>query len=1213
MKVVGLRWIFMAVLMPCLIGLVLFFATIYQSESGQLERTTQQLARTVSAQVDAELLGAQHALQGLAATSHELDRMDIQTFRQHALQFMAASGYGDAIALVDASGQQLMNTKLPYGSPLPKTSNLADTALMFAQGKPYVSNLFAGAVSKQPLLAIAAPVIRAGKERYKLIMGVSAGTLAQLAKAQSLPPGWGLVIYDRQGTIAVRIHSPQKFVGQKVIPVLLEKLNGPIEGLMKGQNLDKVAVVGAYHRSPQTGYSVAIGAPESVLLVTLYKRLFFPALVLLSISLASGLLMRRFTGQMRASLRSLSQAIDAASQRQSDHDVPANGPAEFVQLAAQFNRLQDMQREAELTLHEVERFAGIGRWEWDITADTHVWSAEIYRLYGRDPALPPAVYPEVQAYFTAESWAQLTKEVVQCLTTGEPYQCDAQLVHSDGTQRWVFITGSAQRDPQGKVFKLQGLVQDITSRKQTELALERVNRALKLVSECNSELVHSADEATLLSSICNQIVETGGYLMAWIGFAHSDEAKSILPVAKSDSEQGYLDSIHISWGDNAEGQGPTGMAYRLQTTQVNQNCLTNPLMSPWSEAALNRGYQASISLPLLAGENMQGVLTIYAREPDAFQHDEVALLEQLANDLAYGIAALRNEEARKQAVALQQVSEERYRTVLDNAADAVVIATREGRFIYANHQSLSLLGYPLDELLGMTLAEITPAAEASKVLGMLDELTSSRQARGEMDLKSHGGKTIPVEVHAVALPDGNVYAACRDITERKQFEADLEYAATHDKLTGLANRHLLHDRIAQAIALARREHQSVALMLLDLDRFKTINDTLTHNTGDLLLQEVAQRLQQQVREGDTVARLGGDEFMVVMSDVASAGEVAELARTLMQHIQQPLLAAGHHIVVTASAGISLYPRDGDSVHELIRNADVAMYRAKELGRDEFQFYAPEMNERMLERLQLESSLRRALQMNELELYYQPKVSLADGRIVGAEALIRWQRPGHGMVSPGQFIPLAEETGLILPMGAWAIRAACAQLKHWQAQGLPEVPVAINLSARQFQQSGLAELVQQEISRHGLHPGVIELEITESALMIDPEKAKRILLELRDMGVRIALDDFGTGYSSLNYLKRLPVDTLKIDQSFVHGLSSELHDVAIAKMVIELGHALGMNVVAEGVETVEQQQQLRTLGCDEMQGYLFSKPLPAEQFGRLLATSTKVHDEQVVAG
>ncbi|SCK19886.1 EAL domain-containing protein [Vogesella sp. LIG4] len=1202
MKVVGLRWIFLAVLMPGLIGLLLSFAVIYQSENRQLEHNTQQLVRTVSAQVDTALLGAQHALQGLAATSSALDQADMAGFQQQALQFMAASGYGNAIVLVDASGQQLINTLRPYGSALPKTANRAATDYVFAYGKPYVSSLFTGAVAQRPLLAISVPVIRDGKVRYTLTMGINAASLSRFVDAKSLPQGWGLVIYDNKGIIAARTHSPQKYVGQAVIPVLQAGLHGPVDGLMQGSSLDAVSMVGAYHRSEQTGYSVAVGVRESLLLAELGQKLLFPALLLLSVALASGLLMRRFSTQLQGSLRTLASAIDAASQHQGDCHVPENGPAEFVQLAAQFNRMQEMQRAAERTLYEVEHFAGIGRWEWDIASERHSWSEELYRIYGRDPALPPAVFPEVQRYFTAESWARIMTRVEQCLSSGEPYQCDVEVVHSDGSQRWVFITGSAQRDAQGHIVKLQGLTQDISARKRTELALARLNRAMRLVSECNSMLVRAADEAALLSSICQLIVDTGGYLMAWIGFAQFDDARLILPVAQSGAEQGYLESIHVSWGDTPQGQGPTGTAYRLGRTQVNQNCLTNPQMAPWREAALKRGYQASIALPLLAGDNMHGVLTIYAREPDAFQPDEVELLEQLAGDLAYGIAALRNEEARKQAVALQLVSEERYRTVLDNAADPVVIATGKGQLIYANHEAASLLGYGADVLQGMTLLDISPVEEASKMLGILDELTVSHQLRVEMDLQSHSGKVIPVEINAVALPDGNVYAACRDITERKQFEAELEYSATHDKLTGLANRHLLHDRIEQAIARARREHKSVALMLLDLDRFKTINDTLTHDAGDSLLQEVAGRLRQLVREGDTVARLGGDEFMVVMGEVADVADAAGLAAKLLASIRQPLLAAGHHIVVTGSLGISLYPRDGDSLHELIKNADVAMYRAKELGRDEFQFYAPEMNARMLERLELEGSLRHALQNSELELHYQPKVSIADGRITGAEALLRWRRPGHGMVSPAQFIPLAEETGLILPIGAWAIRAVCEQLQQWQRLGLPVVSVAINLSARQFQQSGLAQRVQQEISRHGLHPGAIELEITESALMVDPEKAKHILQALRQLGIRIALDDFGTGYSSLNYLKRFPIDTLKIDQSFVRGLSTELQDAAIARMVIELGHALGMNVVAEGVETEEQRAQLQQLGCDQLQGYLFSRPLPAEQFAAMLAAS-----------
>jgi diguanylate cyclase (GGDEF)-like protein len=438
-----------------------------------------------------------------------------------------------------------------------------------------------------------------------------------------------------------------------------------------------------------------------------------------------------------------------------------------------------------------------------------------------------------------------------------------------------------------------------------------------------------------------------------------------------------------------------------------------------------------------------------------------------------------------------------------------------------------------------------------------------------------------------------------DVTERVDYETQLEHQANHDALTGLANRNLLADRMEQAITYAHRANRLVAVMLLDLDRFKVVNDSLGHGTGDALLKVVAERLNACVRPGDTVARLGGDEFVVVMADVANENDVAPLVRNVLDSLAHDITVAGHDVVATASIGIALYPRDGDEAASLLKNADVAMYRAKELGRNSFQFYTPEMNARTLQRLELETGLRRALERNELVLFYQPKVELRRGQVVGAEALIRWRHPLLGMVSPADFIPLAEETGLIVPIGEWVIGTACAQLKAWQDEGLGDISVAVNLSARQFGQEDLPRVVAQALRLNGVAAHCLELEVTESAVMQDPERTVATLRELKQIDVRLSLDDFGTGYSSLNYLKRFPIDTLKIDQSFVRDITTNPDDAAIAVAVISLAHSLKRRVVAEGVETEAQLNYLRRQGCDEMQGYYFSRPVPADEFAAML--------------
>lgn len=432
-----------------------------------------------------------------------------------------------------------------------------------------------------------------------------------------------------------------------------------------------------------------------------------------------------------------------------------------------------------------------------------------------------------------------------------------------------------------------------------------------------------------------------------------------------------------------------------------------------------------------------------------------------------------------------------------------------------------------------------------------------------------------------------------------RYQRELEHAASHDPLTGLANRLLVTDRIERAVTQARRQQRLVAVMLLDLDHFKVINDTLSHGMGDKVLVEIARRLAAEVREVDTVGRLGGDEFLVVLSDLASEAEVMRMAEKILSAVSRPWEPAGHEFVVSASLGIAVAPRDGVEPSGLIMHADIAMYRAKENGRNQFEFFSQEMNSRLSQRLELETGLRRALEVGQFELFYQPRCDAASGRILGAEALIRWNHPVDGLVLPGRFIQVAEESGLIVPMGEWVLKTACEDARRWRDMGLGDLVVGVNVSARQFQFGNLSQRVAQQLRSSELPPGLLELELTESAMMNDPQRTLQVLREIKALGVRVALDDFGTGYSSLGYLKRFPVDCLKIDQSFVRDISLDPENAAIARMVITLGHSLRHEVIAEGVETKEQLAFLREQGCDLIQGYFFSPPVPVNVFEDML--------------
>jgi diguanylate cyclase (GGDEF)-like protein/PAS domain S-box-containing protein len=442
-----------------------------------------------------------------------------------------------------------------------------------------------------------------------------------------------------------------------------------------------------------------------------------------------------------------------------------------------------------------------------------------------------------------------------------------------------------------------------------------------------------------------------------------------------------------------------------------------------------------------------------------------------------------------------------------------------------------------------------------------------------------------------------------DITEIKGYQEELEHQANHDALTGLANRNLLKDRLKQAIALGHRYKRPFSLTFVDLDNFKLINDSLGHDIGDRLLKIAAERLVAGVQEGDTVARLGGDEFVLLVADQEREEGAYRAAQRVMTALAQPFVIDQRDFKITCSAGIASFPRDGEDADTLLRNADTAMYRAKDLGRNNFQLYSADMNADLGERLTLETDLWKAVERNELVLHYQPKVELKSGRIIGMEALLRWRHPTKGMIPPGKFIPVAEASSLITEIGTWVINEACANNKAWQDANLRAVPIAVNISARQLHDKDLVETIRTALQKTRLRPEHLEIELTESAVMMHPDDAINTMARLRGMDVRIALDDFGTGYSSLSYLKRLPVTGLKIDQSFVRDLAFDPDDAAIVRAIVAVAHELMLEVTAEGVETAEQAEFLTTHGCTEAQGYYFARPVPADQMRALLERGT----------
>jgi len=577
-------------------------------------------------------------------------------------------------------------------------------------------------------------------------------------------------------------------------------------------------------------------------------------------------------------------------------------------------------------------------------------------------------------------------------------------------------------------------------------------------------------------------------------------------------------------------------------------------------------------------------------------------------------AVIRDITVRKDAEKHLAQMEGRYRGLMEAAPDGMVVVNQVGEIVLLNARAEGQFGYRRDELIGQRVTNIIPVGFAERLIadGTRTAAEALAQQIGtgiELIALRKNGTEFPIEIMLSPLenPEGVlVTAAIRDITVRRDAEEHLAqmgehiaHSAHHDSLTGLPNQLLLNDRVSQAIALARHHMGQVAVLFLDLDGFKHINTSLGHPAGDKLLQSIARRLLDCVRTPDTVSRHGGDEFVVLLQEVQEPEDAAIVAKRMLKVLADAHSIDHHELHVTATIGISIFPGDGSNAEVLIKNADTAMHQAKESGRQSFKFFTREMNVRAVERQSVEEDLRRALERKEFTLHYQPKIDLKTGAITGAEALIRWTHPTRGSVPPVRFIPIAEDSGLILPIGAWVLREACTQARAWLDAGLPAMTMAVNVSAIQFQNENFLNDMFAVLSETGLDPRSIEIEVTEGILMKHAEVATSILQVLRDRGVRVAVDDFGTGYSSLSYLQKFPLDALKIDQSFVRQISSSPDETSIVRAIISMGQSLKLRVIAEGVETAEALAFLKAHDCDEAQGYYFSRPVPAGEFARLL--------------
>ncbi|MCY1395457.1 diguanylate cyclase (GGDEF) domain protein [compost metagenome] len=781
--------------------------------------------------------------------------------------------------------------------------------------------------------------------------------------------------------------------------------------------------------------------------------------------------------------------------------------------------------------------------------------------------------------------------------------------------------------------------------------VEYLNRALRTLSGCNRALLRAEDPCFLFKEICRVVVEEGGYRMAWVGRAEHDEAQSVTPLAYVGLDKEYVESLNITWADRERGRGTTGTAIRTGVPTITRNILTDPKLSPWRESAIDHGIASVLSLPLRVDGEIFGALGICAKEPDAFGERELELLSEAADDMAFGLQALRIKAQRRQAEqqveALNRALATRvavnhavihatseipllaeicrvlveecgyrqawvdyrqddpappYKVMACNAADGICQGWGAGGHDSSFHGQLETALQAGDPLVLRDLLNDPEAAlhEEAREYGFASALALPLQVDGAligmlviMAERADAFDSKEVELLLAMANDlGFGITTLRTRARALEAESTIRRMAYEDALTGLPNRVRLRELLETAIATARQERRPFGLLHLEIARNQEINETLGYREGDRLQIEIATRLTQAVGPERTVARMGECEFAVLMPN-GGAEHATQLAKQILMALYDPVELSGLYLEARASIGIALYPGHGTAPEALIRRSGSAMEQAKRSNAG-FAVFQGDLDQECAQHLTLMGDLRRAIDRNELLLYYQPKVEIASNRVCGTEALVRWHHPQHGMLPPDEFVRLAENTGLITPLTLWVLDTALGQRYAWHEEG-DERPISVNLSAHDLRDPRLLERIRGSFATWGAKPHWIEFELTESALMEDPVASLQTLSALKDLDAHLTIDDFGTGYSSLAYLQRLPVDSLKIDQSFVSDMTSNAGSAKIVRSIIELAHNLDLTVVAEGVEDQLTFNQLGQYGCDIAQGYKISQPIPAEQF------------------
>jgi len=852
-------------------------------------------------------------------------------------------------------------------------------------------------------------------------------------------------------------------------------------------------------------------------------------------------------------------------------------------------------------IEEAQRIAGLGNWSFDRARRKGLWSKECARIFGLNPAAAMPSYKELSRRVHRDDRVQVKDRTEAAFHDGKDFEIEFRWLLGDGSTRWLRVVAQVQKNELGKVMRLHGTVMNVTARKLVELRQAMEHTVTRLLAEADAPLEVMPE---VIETICETADWKGGVLwtLEKSSGALNRSATWCLPQPRIES----FFRQYKTQMKRPQAGSPVARVLQSKTPVWYDDASRNNVLR---EPEL----RSIFAFPVTFGGEILGMMEFFNDVRQFADPDMLLSAHFIGRHIGQFFQ-------RDQAEAALRESEAHFRSLVEQASDSFFVHDVDGRFIDVNQHACESLGFTRDELLQLNLADVDLDQPVSELRHLRDRIEARVPVALESRHKRKNGQVFPVEIRMGPIDiDGQRYllSLVRDVTERKEMQDHIQHLAYHDPLTELPNRAMFNRHLNHAIANAQRYHKGLAVLFIDLDRFKNINDTLGHDAGDRLLKEMAHRISSCLRSsdvvartergektanqagGDLVARLGGDEFVVLVEEVTDTARVSHIARKLLSALVKEFPLEGQLIHVTASIGISTFPEDGRNEFSLMKHADIAMYRAKDRGKNTFQFYSAQMDLHSAELLALESGLRRSLERKEFVLFYQPKVETRTGRIAGVEALVRWQHPELGLVSPVHFIPLAEESGLIGPLSQWVIQEALAQNRRWQDLGLPSLRIAINLSARQFIDEDLLTDTLRALKESNVDPSLLELEITESMMMHNTEKTVQILSELRRIGIRIAIDDFGIGYSSLSHLKRFPVDTIKIDRSFIKDIPGDRADEAITEAIIAMSKSLKIKVVAEGVETLDQLRFLRARNCDEIQGYFFSRPVSGAEFAKLL--------------